>query len=98
MRFYTHEDSNCTTSQENVTRMISCAHVFEFDAPDYDCYQGDGEISTIEDSLPLSVYEFPVIAEQLWVEEGTKFYFKQFTISCLSNSEIEAITLNILND
>lgn len=100
VRFYSHEDENCTVSDITISKLVKCGTtpVIQYDEPDFPCYFGDGAITQIFDAKSVDQAIFTMWADDFEVELGTEFTLHQITMSFLSNSEFSNATLRLYKD
>ncbi|MET3732843.1 T9SS type A sorting domain-containing protein [Moheibacter stercoris] len=87
-----------SSSTGNYVLDVTCEEPYVFDDPDYDCYQGDGEISALENGYGILESDVYRVADDFTVDAGTEFTLRQVTMSFLSTSGVSSATIRIHED
>lgn len=87
------------TAPTTVSLKVECSGNVEIPYPDYECYQGDGIVSTVDEGLNLDpLNPLTKIADDFTVEAGTEFVLRQITMDTNQVQVPDHATINIYND
>ena len=98
IRFYTHADADCTDEDEFRSRIVQCGEPITFDDPAFDCFQGDGSMSALENGYGVNPTDIYRVADDFVVAADTEFSLQQVTINVLSATSVTNATINIHSD
>jgi hypothetical protein len=98
IRFITHENAECEFSESIVARYVTCGEIYVFDAPDYECFQGDGAMSDLENGYGIQTTGAFRVADDFVVEADTEFTLRQITLSLLSTTDVTNAQVKIHAD
>ncbi|MFV0305946.1 MAG: T9SS type A sorting domain-containing protein [Moheibacter sp.] len=98
IRFYNHLDENCGTEMVERSRFVQCGEPFTFEDPDFDCFQGDGGISGVENGMGVNPENQFRVADNFVVEPEIEFTVQQIIINVVSGSEVSEAIINFRED
>ncbi|MET3732381.1 T9SS type A sorting domain-containing protein [Moheibacter stercoris] len=98
IRFIMHNNSDCDYGNVSRSKFVQCGEPFVFDDPDYDCFQGDGDISALENGYGILATDIFRVADDFTVDPGTEFTLRQITMSFLSLTGVTSATVRIHED
>lgn len=98
VRFYTHLDTDCGAEEEERSRFVQCGEPFTFEDPDFDCFQGDGGVSGVENGMGVNPENAFRVADDFFVESGTEFTVQQIIVNVASESLVSISEFNIRED
>ncbi len=99
VRYYIHLDDECNYNTASVrNRMIQCGEIIVIEEPDFDCFQGDGITSTLEDAYNIDISTDFRTADDFIVEAGTQFTMRQITIDVNQKGVPDTAIINIRED
>ncbi len=99
VRYYIHLDDACNYSTASVrNRMIQCGEIIAIEEPDFECFQGDGITTTIDDAYNIDISTNFRTADDFTVETGSHFIMRQITIDVTQQGVPDTAIINIRED
>ncbi len=91
IRFITHIDSECTPSNDKVSKFIQCGSAVTIANPNFSCFQGDGLFSNnSENGMRIGDAHDTMAADDFDVQEGD-FNVQQIRLNVISELPIKSI-------
>ncbi|MET3730748.1 GEVED domain-containing protein [Moheibacter stercoris] len=88
IRFYTHNDEDCTGDGNVVQRYVQCGTIPVITEPDFPCFQGDG-LNSNNFEYGYDIYgAYWATADDFTVATGETFTVQQIRMNVYSNSNI----------
>lgn len=89
VRFYTHTNNSCGQNNSSViTRFVQCGELYVPQAPDFDCYFGDGLASNgFEAGAPIQ-YQAEYVTADDFVIDSPIFKAKQIRLNIISKEPV----------